>query len=395
MIKTLSINGFKTLRDFSIDLGVVNVFIGANGSGKSNILEALGVLSAAASGRIDDESLMRRGVRPGLPRLYKSSFRGDQTPPHITLDADSMAAADYRVSLLNPLDDPKPSWEFKTETLQYDGIKLVSRGVRQKRQYDPALGLAALKAVELERENPASNLLRELSEYAIYSANTPALRGVVPDPQTREPLGLSGGRLAGAVASLQKLGDKDERIEEALDELLFCLDWVARFDTSQSASELLSPSIPQPKQILRFTDRFMVGSRNTLTGYDASEGALYILFAAALTLLPSAPSLLAIDNLDQALNPRLIKKLTSLLCNWVLEGDRQQLLCTTHNPAVIDGLDLTDDRVRLFAVDRDQIGHTHARRVELTADLLSLAEKNEWPLSRLWMMGHLGGVPNV
>ncbi|MBM9520465.1 AAA family ATPase [Desulforhopalus vacuolatus] len=48
MIKTLSIKGFKTLRDFSIDLGTVNVFIGANGSGKSNILEALGVLSATA-----------------------------------------------------------------------------------------------------------------------------------------------------------------------------------------------------------------------------------------------------------------------------------------------------------------------------------------------------------
>ncbi len=32
-------------------------------AGKSNLLEALGVLSAAVSGRVDDEALLRRGVR--------------------------------------------------------------------------------------------------------------------------------------------------------------------------------------------------------------------------------------------------------------------------------------------------------------------------------------------
>lgn len=68
MIRTLRIKGFKSIHSEEIDLGRVNCFIGANGVGKSNLLEALGVLGAAANPVVDDESLLRRGVRTGSTR---------------------------------------------------------------------------------------------------------------------------------------------------------------------------------------------------------------------------------------------------------------------------------------------------------------------------------------
>lgn len=394
MIETIHVNGFKSLRDFKLKLGAVNVFIGANGSGKSNILEAIGVLSAAAGGRIDDESLMRRGVRPGLPSLYKSSFKKDRTPPHISLAAGS-SKAEFGVSLLNPLKDPKPAWEFKTEYLKAGSEMVVSRGVRHKKDYDPSLGLAALKAVDFGSGNPAGVLLKALQNYAIYSPYTTILRGVEPDPQTREPVGLAGGRLATALNELQALADENEQVEMALDDILSCMDWVERFDTSTGANELLSPSIPRPKRIVRFTDRYMVKDRNTLTAFDASEGVLYMLFAAAIALSPRSPAFLAIDNLDHALNPRLVRKLSSLLCEWILDKASPQIIFTSHNPAVIDGLDLQNERIRLFAVDRDNLGRSRAQRVKMSPELAKLADENDWPLSRLWMMGHIGGMPNV
>ena len=46
-IKKISIKSFKTLNDVEFDPGRVNVFIGANGAGKTTILEAIGLLSAA------------------------------------------------------------------------------------------------------------------------------------------------------------------------------------------------------------------------------------------------------------------------------------------------------------------------------------------------------------
>lgn len=395
MLKKLSIYGFKSIHEQSIELGRVNCFIGANGVGKSNILEALGVLSAAANGVVDDESLLRRGVRAGLPRLYKSSFASERTPAHIGVGVVGGRGQGYRVSLLNPLESPEPAWSYKTEVLSDGCTEILSDGVRNKKNLNPKSGLAALKLVDIDPENSAAQLMKVLQDYAIYCPNTPSLRGVIPDLQSRQPVGLSGGLLAESFEKLRKhLESEDEAGEEILDQILDLIDWVADVQVTAHGGSLMSGSVPRTKLMLKFTDRFMNKSRNELTAYDASEGALYVLFCAALCLLPSAPKLLAIDNLDQALNPRLLSKLTSLIKHWLIHNSPdRQLLFTAHNPAVLDGLDLTDEETRLFAVERNSDGVTVVRRVEPSAQLLKMNQ--EYPLSRLWLMGHLGAVPNV
>ena len=62
-IKEIKIKNFKSLYDVSFCPGNINVFIGANGSGKSSVLEAIGVLSAAMTDRVNNNSLQRKGVR--------------------------------------------------------------------------------------------------------------------------------------------------------------------------------------------------------------------------------------------------------------------------------------------------------------------------------------------
>lgn len=392
-IHQVHINGFKSIHAETIELGRVNCFIGANGVGKSNVLEAIGVLGAAANGVVDDEALLRRGVRAGLPRLFKSSFASERTPSHIGMEAQSAAGAAYRVSLLNPLDSPEPAWSYKTEVLSDGTAEIVSAGVRNKKNLNPQAGLAALRLVEVAPGNPAAQLMQALQQYAIYCPNTPALRGTVPDTQPRAPVGLSGGQLAEAFAALrQRYANADE--STPLDDVLELIDWVADIDTTTHGANLLSPKVPRTQVMLKFTDRFMQKSRNELTAYDASEGALYVIFCAVLCLLPSAPKLLAIDNMDQALNPRLLSRLVSRLSGWLqANGNDRQLLFTAHNPAVLDGLDLTDPQVRLFTVERDNHGLTHVQRLELSPRLAALHA--QYPLSRLWLMGHLGAVPNV
>ncbi|WP_374415892.1 AAA family ATPase [Ectopseudomonas oleovorans] len=392
MIRTIHIDGFKSIHSETIELGRVNCFIGANGVGKSNFLEAIGVLGAAANGVVDDESLLRRGVRAGLPRLYKSSFSTKRTPAHIGINAEGEDGEGYRVSLLNPLDAPEPAWSYKTEALTDGTDYIVSDGVRNKKNLNPKAGLAALRLVEVDSSNAAAKLMKCLQDYAIYCPNTPTLRGIVPDPQSRPPVGLSGGQLAEGFAELVKQLSEDDG--DVLDEILELIDWVVDIQATTHGAALLSPKVPRTKWMLKFTDRHMNKSRNELTAYDASEGALYIIYCAVLCLLPSAPKLFAIDNLDQALNPRLVSRLTSRLSGWIKRnGADRQILFTAHNPAVLDGLDLSDPEVRLFVVDRNSEGLTRARRLELTDKLSAMNE--QYPLSRLWLMGHLGGVPNV
>ena len=396
VLDRLSVRTFKSLDDVTVDLGLVNVFIGANGSGKSNLLEALGVLAAAADGKVDDQALLARGVRPGLPALYKSAFpakAGNRIPPHLHFGA-SGEGAKYEVSLHNPLDDPKPAWRFKTERWEEGEDRLVGRGPAQLEKVNPERGLAALKLVEAPA-GPALDLLRLLQSYVVYSPTTSVLRGVAPETQPRLPVGLSGGSLPQAIRDLLRQRKRSKRSRRICREALGLVDWAKSFGWGPAGQLPLSPTAAASKDVVRFRDRFMRKDRNLLSGYDASEGALYTLFLAVVAGHEASPALCAVDNADHALNPRLARSLMQNLCQWYLASRQpRQILLTTHNPLVLDGLPLRDERVRLFTVSRSNSGRTAVRRVVVDSQMMKKAEKG-WSLSRLWVMGNLGGVPDV
>ena len=396
MLDKLSVTTFKSLEDVTVDLGRVNVFVGANGSGKSNLLEALGILSAAADGKVDDQALLARGVRPGLPALYKSAFpvkRGKRVPPHLRFGARS-GRAKYEVSLHNPLNNPAPAWRFKTEVWEDAEGKLVVRSPLQKTRTNPERGLAALKAVEASA-GAALDLLRTLQGYVIFSPTTAVLRGVAPETQTKNPVGLSGGNLPRAILDLLRQRRRDDRSRRICREVLGLVDWAESFAWTSSNRLPLSPSAAASRDAIRFRDRFMRKDQNVLSGYDASEGALYALFLAVVSGHEASPALCAVDNADHGLNPRLVRSLMGYLSQWYLDSkEPRQILLTTHNPVVLDGLPLQDERVRLFTVSRTSSGRTSVRRVVVDDRLLEKAAQ-DWTLSRLWVRGDLGGVPNV
>lgn len=392
MITKLTVESFKTLEKVEIELGLVNVFVGANGSGKSNLLEALGVLSAAADGKVDDQVLLQRGVRPGVPELYKSAFQ-EKLPQHIYFAAQNQRAS-YEVSLLNPLDATRP-WRFKTELLTQDHEKLTSRSPRLRDNPNTERGLAALTVDELRPSSPARRLIEQMQEFVIYSPTTPVLRGTDPESAPRLPVGLHGGRLPEAIHEFLVSKAKNPHAGRVSREALSLIDWARKYGSATAVEVPLSPAAGASPRVIRFVDRYMREGRNVLSGYDASEGALYILFLAILAAHKDSPHLFAIDNADHGLNPRLAKSLFKHFCGWILEAPKKrQVLVTTHNPQVLDGLPLRDNRVRLFTVARTDAGRSVVRRVEITDKLVAMADKG-WTLSRLWVMGHLGGVPNV
>ena len=50
MIESIHIENFKSLRDVNLQLGALNLFIGANASGKSNFFDAFRVLQGIGYG---------------------------------------------------------------------------------------------------------------------------------------------------------------------------------------------------------------------------------------------------------------------------------------------------------------------------------------------------------
>ncbi len=416
MIHQIQIKGFKSIENVAFEPGRVNVLIGANGSGKSNLLEAIGMLSAAVSGRVDDESLSHRGVRPGVPALYKCSFLGTEDPSDIYFGA-WLGSASYEVSLFNTIEDPSPAWRYHTESLKEGDRTPFGRSHWPHRNLNPEAGLVALQVVEMTEYNDAFQLVTKLRDFAIFTPYTNVLRGMIPDSQPHQPVGLCGGQLAYALfevlrqrtlldaqtsdlrSRLQTIGLDQEKLQKFLhnlyDSSLRLIEWAKAFRTASASSIPLSRSIGSTERVISFKDRFMRPGRDTLSGYDASEGALYVLFHAVLAGHSNSPPILAVDNADHGLNPRLARSLLSAICDWYLNSPySRQIFLTTHNPLSLDGLPLQNDQVRLFAVARTEKGRTVINRIVLDEQLKSMAEKG-WTLSRLWTMGHLGGVANV
>ena len=174
-----------------------------------------------------------------------------------------------------------------------------------------------------------------------------------------------------------------------MEDVLELIDWASDISIAVPKRKSINSNIPTMRQIVEFGDRFMKDSVR-FTGYDASEGALYVLFMLCLAMHPKSPAVFAIDSFDHALNPRLAKKMIQVFCEQVLQKERHVFL-TTHNPLVLDGLDLRNDEIRLFAVDRDKNGYTQIKRILVSEELIRAGQ----PLSRLWMNGRLGGVPEL
>lgn len=73
MITRIEIDGFKSLRDFSMDLEPFTVLVGPNSVGKSNVLDALMLLSRLASVPISEAFKSGRGLR-----LDQFTWRGGE-----------------------------------------------------------------------------------------------------------------------------------------------------------------------------------------------------------------------------------------------------------------------------------------------------------------------------
>ena len=393
----LEISSFKSIVNQTMDFGRVNVFIGANGSGKTNLLEAIGVLSCALSGEVSYAALAKRGVRLSTPQVFKSSFR--DIPRHIAFVLDAaMDSVHYKVSI-SPKDENQ--FHFRTETLMCPEGK-VSRGTRGQclRFGVPAephdfLGAGeglVPKATYFNRFNHQP--IDELIDYAIYAPSTPVLRGIAQDSSFKEPLGLYGGSLA--VALKETIRDSRQRGQLELQRLFQLLNWFHSIGTTERvSSQLQSSHVHTGNLVVKYTDRFMRDSFNALYAYDVSEGSLYILFVLLLLLHKKAPNVFALDNVDNALHPDLVWELMRHITQMpaINSGDKQ-LFLTTHNPTTLDAIDLFDSNQRLFTVARNKHGHTEVRRVEPPKDFTreKWGEKyGEMRLSEIWRAGLIGG----
>lgn len=74
MIHEIQIKNYKSIQNLKLEVGRFNTFIGENGCGKSNFLEAITLAAAADAGMLDNQFLSSRGIRVTAPELMRSAF---------------------------------------------------------------------------------------------------------------------------------------------------------------------------------------------------------------------------------------------------------------------------------------------------------------------------------
>ncbi|MBE9562280.1 MAG: AAA family ATPase, partial [Proteobacteria bacterium] len=213
----------------------------------------------------------------------------------------------------------------------------------------------------------------KLNNFIIYFPENTALRNFYKEGQI-EPLGVNG---EGLLKLLQVIAQDEEKINIIL-ETLELFNWFY--------------SLEIPKQSLE--NKVIIQDRFLKTVFDqrsTNEGFLFILFYAALMVSDDTPAVFAVDNIDASLNPKLCTELIENIANLAKQSDKQVFL-TSHNPAILDGIDLNDDEQRLFVVSRNKQGHTRVKRITVENKPKSPTDE-PIKLSEAFLHGYLGGLP--
>jgi predicted ATPase len=410
MISEIQIENFKSIAKLSLKPGAVTVLIGENGSGKSNILEAIAFAAAASAGKLDDEFLHTRGIRVTEREWMRSAFVGPKRtlknnvpiakpvvfrvagpdsirPLEMAIHEEVtpvLGKATGRWNIRFAIDPSDVASEFDEPDFagELEGMKrallphLPSEVIEKVARHLLAQRRVSLKARKAAPEIAAALALKD---FLIYAPENTALRNFEVEGAIK-PLGTHGEGLLKLLSDTAAAGNG--KFAADLKSLLGLLGW---FDDLRLPAEE-----DEIRGRLRIHDRWLPSDAPLFDQRSANEGFLYLLFYFTLFLSKATPRFFAIDNIDNSLNPKLCAELMRQLAK-LAEKNGKQVILTTHNPAGLDGLNLHDDQQRLYVVRRNSEGHTIVNQVKAPRPR---PEGAPVKLSSAFMSGLLGGLPD-
>lgn len=402
MVENIRIRNYKSIVDLALELGRFNVIIGTNGCGKSNILEAITMASAASQNKLDAESLKNRSVRETAPQFMMNAFDDTDLEDNsvISIDIKSSENGNTSSAILN-YSSEKKEWQNignitdKPLILRaFEKMLEMSEGPNNFEKYSHEIQdnwEIYFKIYQLLKNHKDKKPITEsdfnkvfnkkdierpsIANYIAFRPMEKVLRGF--NDFTTYPLGSKG---EGLFQYLKELSQKDDSKEffEIINEGLEMLDW---FDGFNIPDGLLTNEYK-----LSIGDKYLKDTLHYFDQRSTNEGFLYLLFFLTLFNSKDTPQFFAVDNIETSFNPGLCQSLTRYLVKTTKKNEKQVIL-TTHNPFVLDGMDLSDEEVRLFVCRRDIDGHTKIERVRYRED-------RKMSLSELWMSGLIGALPD-
>nr|WP_242032753.1 AAA family ATPase [Oscillatoria sp. FACHB-1406] len=394
----MTLQNFLSYGEFgeTIDLQPLNVIIGANASGKSNLIEAMGLLQAVPNDLTQPiregggvrEWLWKGGKETPIARIealldYPDGimplrYRLDFTAVNQRLEIVDEAIENekpnregeqdvfffYRYQQGNPVLNVRTNLEIqagehiersrrslKRETLKLDRSVLAQR--KDPEQYPELTYLA--------EQFPNICLYREWNSGRYTPPRMPQQLDLPEDflLEDASNLGLILNNLQHLIGT-QKIVENLKKFYEPAENLTTRISG-GTVQIFLHEAGLTSP-IPETR---------------------LSDGILRYICLLTLLLHPSPPPLLCIEEPELGLHPDILPALADLL---IEASERTQIIITTHSDVLVSAFSETPEAI--LVCERDEAG-THLKRLEKKS-LQTWLEN--YSLGELWRMGEIGGT---
>ena len=359
MIKSIRIKNFKNFRDTDFDVRPLNIFIGPNGTGKSNLGNFLLMLSFLASGPFSS------AFGPG-PFTFRQTLsrreKGDPNPQdldlhfEVTLEVDDI---NYNYTLVFT-ELRRNEYLIKEETLQeVQGEILFTIGDVKARES---------KMAQMKKGHAWNDAERRIRSVAQYLSKIKRYRFIPdlikkPSPvQDSYLLDHTGENLAAVIYYLEK--NHTEHFQKIVQEVKRTIPGIKR---------IFTPHLGDPHQVGIGVEE--ENKSGYFVGPQLSDGFLVFLALCTLFNLPDQPRIFFIEEPETYLNPNRLRVLYGLMHRFAAANLTKQVLMSSHSPYFIDW---SDDKPEELTLMNERNGWVEFQNLKAVGELRYFLEEDPW-----------------
>jgi len=367
-LEKIKIKNFKSIREQTLELGSLNVFIGGNGSGKSNFIEVFHLLREIVNRRLA-EYTQRRGGADTLLRFGRKNSSEMRFFLQFSSTGDYNNA--YEITLSGTDDD---SLFIVNEVAYYHEISRypkpfdmpITRSSRESRILD----MAEIRETGHICIRQALDYLKNYVVFHFHDTSETAAVKKAADVEDNRFLRPQGENLAAFLYWLQqKHPDHYRNIRDTIRQI------APFFEDFQLAPSRQNESKIRLEWKHRKSDAYFNAS-------SLSDGTLRFMCLATLLLQPEPPPLLLLDEPELGLHPAAIQLLAAMLSS---AATKTQIIVATQSVTLINHFSPQE----IWTVDYTdgESVFSHLREADLQEWL------GDYAIGELWEKNVLGARP--
>lgn len=359
MIKSIRVRNFKNFRDAEFDVRPLNIFIGPNGTGKSNLGNFLLMMSFLASGPFS--SAFGPGpftFRQTLSRKEKNASDLQDLDLHfeVTLEVEG---ANYSYSIAFT-EIRRNEYLIKEETLQevQGEILFTINDVKARES----------KMAQMRKGhawNDSEKRIRSVAQYLSKIKRYRFIPDLIKKPSAVQDsylLDHTGENLAAVVHHLER--NHPENFFRIVQEVKRSIPGVKR---------IFTPHLGDPHQVGIGVEE--ENKSGYFVGPQLSDGFLVFLALCTLFNLPDQPRIFFIEEPETYLNPNRLRVLYGLMHRFAAANPGKQVLMSSHSPYFIDWSDSIPEELTLMM---DVDGWVQFKNLKSVGELRYFLEEDSW-----------------